>query len=62
VSIRSGSLASGRLLEVLDLPEERQAYRAERDARAGRVTFLVEELKTARTATDAYRQAVRNWT
>ncbi|MNT44247.1 hypothetical protein D3C72_1807650 [compost metagenome] len=39
-----------------------QAYRAERDARAGQVTSLVEELKTARTATDAYRQAVRNRT
>lgn len=47
---------------ALETDNVRQAYRAERDALAGRVSFLEEELKTARTATDAYRQVVRNRT
>ncbi|MFP3756308.1 cell envelope biogenesis protein TolA [Cupriavidus sp. SIMBA_020] len=42
---------------ALETDQVRQAYRAERDALAGRVAFLEEELKTARTAADAYRQA-----
>ncbi|EKZ97671.1 DNA binding protein/ transport protein, partial [Cupriavidus sp. HMR-1] len=45
---------------ALETDNVRQAYRAERDALAGRVAFLEEELKTARTATDAYRQVARN--
>ena len=42
---------------ALETDNVRQAYRAERDALAGRVAFLEEELKTARVATDAYRRA-----
>jgi hypothetical protein len=42
---------------ALETDNVRQAYRAERDALAGRVAFLEEELKTARTAVDAYRRA-----
>lgn len=42
---------------ALETDQVRQAYRAERDALAGRVSFLEEELKRARAATDAYRQA-----
>ncbi|KWR88167.1 hypothetical protein [Cupriavidus sp. IDO] len=43
----------------LEIDNLRQAYRAERDALAGRVAFLEEELKTARSGVDAYRQALR---
>lgn len=42
---------------ALETDNVRQAYRAERDALAGRVGFLEEELKRARSAADAYRQA-----
>lgn len=42
---------------ALETDNVRQAYRAERDALAGRVAFLEEELKTARIATEAYRKA-----
>lgn len=42
---------------ALETDNVRQAYRAERDALAGRVSFLEEELKRARAAADAYRQA-----
>ncbi|WP_341249796.1 cell envelope biogenesis protein TolA [Cupriavidus pauculus] len=44
---------------ALETDNVRQAYRAERDALAGRVAFLEEELKTARAGTEAYRQALR---
>ena len=42
---------------ALETDNVRQAYRAERDALAGRVAFLEEELKRSRTTADAYRQA-----
>jgi hypothetical protein len=45
---------------ALETDNMRQAYRAERDALAGRVSFLEEELKTARAGLDAYRQALRS--
>lgn len=44
---------------ALETDNVRQAYRAERDALAGRVAFLEEELRTARAGTEAYRQALR---
>ncbi|CAG9186843.1 cell envelope biogenesis protein TolA [Cupriavidus pampae] len=42
---------------ALETDNVRQAYQAERDALAGRVGFLEEELKRATTSADAYRQA-----
>ncbi len=44
---------------ALETDSVRQAYRAERDALAGRVAFLQEELKTARVGAEAYRQALQ---
>lgn len=44
---------------ALETDNLRQAYRAERDALAGRIAFLEEELKTARVGADAYRQALQ---
>lgn len=49
--------AAAERRRALETDNVRQAYRAERDALAGRVSFLEEELKRARAATDAYRQA-----
>ena len=44
---------------ALETDNVRQAYRAERDALAGRVAYLQEELKTARVGAEAYRQALQ---
>ncbi|NYI02781.1 cell envelope biogenesis protein TolA [Cupriavidus plantarum] len=49
--------AAAERRRALETDNVRQAYRAERDALAGRVGYLEEELKRARAATDAYRQA-----
>ncbi|WP_354676638.1 cell envelope biogenesis protein TolA [Cupriavidus plantarum] len=49
--------AAAERRRALETDNVRQAYRAERDALAGRVGFLEEELKRARSAADAYRQA-----
>ncbi|WP_423200834.1 Cell envelope biogenesis protein TolA (plasmid) [Cupriavidus sp. H19C3] len=51
--------AAAERRRALETDNVRQAYRAERDALAGRVAFLEEELKTARAGVDAYRQALR---
>ncbi|WP_354678593.1 cell envelope biogenesis protein TolA [Cupriavidus plantarum] len=48
--------AAAERRRALETDNVRQAYRAERDALAGRVSFLEEELKRARSAADAYRQ------
>ncbi|WP_198680299.1 hypothetical protein [Cupriavidus agavae] len=44
---------------ALETDNVRVACRGERDALARRVSFLEEELKTARAGVDAYRQALR---
>ncbi|KAI3593377.1 hypothetical protein D9X30_1687 (plasmid) [Cupriavidus sp. U2] len=49
--------AAAERRRALETDSVRQAYRAERDALAGRVSFLEEELKRARGTADAYRQA-----
>ena len=51
--------AAAERRRALETDNVRQAYRAERDALAGRVAFLEEELKTARAGAEAYRQALR---
>ena len=51
--------AAAERRRALETDNVRQAYRAERDALAGRVSFLEEELKTARAGAEAYRQALR---
>jgi len=49
--------AAAERRRALETDSVRQAYRAERDMLAGRVGVLEEELKRARVAVDAYRQA-----
>lgn len=49
--------AAAERRRAVETDNVRQAYRAERDALAGRVSFLEEELKRARAAADAYRLA-----
>lgn len=51
--------AAAERRRALETDNLRQAYRAERDSLAGRVAFLEEELKTARVASEAYRQALQ---
>jgi len=52
--------AAAERRRALETDNVRQAYRAERDALAGRVSFLEDELKRARAAVEAYRQARRS--
>lgn len=49
--------AAAERRRALETDNVRQAYRAERDALAARLSFLEDELKRARAAVEAYRQA-----